>query len=117
MLSRLSRVTSRLDSCVAMVGTWPAGPVAVIAWGQRSQYEGDSDPYRFIEWAHVPRSNRYHTVWYEAARSVAVRDRSLNGLDPACWPAVISQAGFPGLLWRILDNPARVIMRGPKIAA
>ena len=68
-LSRLSRVTSRLDSCVAMVGTWPAGPVAVIAWGQRSQYEGDSDPYRFIEeWAHMPRSNRYHTVWYEARR-------------------------------------------------
>ena len=103
-----------------MVGTWPAGPVAVIAWGQVPQYAGDSDPAKLIlEWQNMVRANRFHTVWYEAARTLspALRDRTLDGLDSNCWPAVISQSGFPNLLRRILDNPARVIMRGPQIAA
>ena len=103
-----------------MVGTWPAGPVAVIGWGQCRQYEGGSDPAILIlEWTHVPRANGLHTVWHEAAKTLspALRDRTLDGLDPTCWPAVISQSCFPNLLRRILDVPARVIMHGPQIAA
>lgn len=102
------------------VTSWPACKVAVIAWGTNCQYEGGSNPSQFMEeWASIPRTSRHHIQWYEAVRhlSVALRDRTLDGLDSVCWPEVISQAGFPGLLWRILDNPARVIMRGPQIAA
>lgn len=42
----------------------------------------------------APTPAKHHIQWYEAVRHlVALRDRTLDGLDSVCWPEVISQAG------------------------
>ena len=105
---------------------WPDGPVAVVAWGREVQYHHEHGapctPELFIqEWRASPECgpHRNHTWWHESGvalprASGLAPDASLTGLEARCWPDVVSQPGFPGLLCKILGFPGRILMRGPR---